>query len=244
MPPKHSSPPLYFLDWIFVMLCSLVYRNTFWKDFRESKMQLQDSQSKLPNQTILLPFCPHSIGCQWQLEFSTKYLPSVTILCQIPVLSTWPGSCGFIHRWDNSVRPVTTAFFMFPPWKQKPLVKDPFHMLVLWSGTNFHMTWGLHSQKPHSSKPSKPICLARTTSLKVFVLFSTPVASWVSRLGCIFSPPPPFPLLPHFLSFLIIVVGFCAVVGCLRVLCCSRCCCPVFRSAIVKRFEPKRDWAL
>ena len=40
----------------------------------------------------------------------------------------------------------------------------------------FHVTSGFHSQKPHLSKPSKPICLARTTSLKVFVLFATPVA--------------------------------------------------------------------
>ena len=28
------------------------------------------------------------------------------------------------------------------------------------------------------------------------------------------------------------------------VLCCSRRCCPVVRSVIVKRFEPKRDGAL
>ena len=240
MPPKHSSLPLYFPDWTIVMLCSLVYRNTFLIDFKESKMQLQDSQSKLPNQTILLPFCTHSIGCQSQLEFSTKYPPSVTVLCQIPVLNICPGSCGFIHHRDNSVRPVTTAFFVFPPSKQKPLVKGPFHMLVLWSGTNFHMTSGVHSQKPHSSKPSKPICLARTTSLTVFVLFATPVAGWVSRLGYIFRAPSP----PPFLSFLISVVGCCTVVGCLRVLCCRRCSCPVLRSAIVKRFEPKRDGAL
>ena len=38
------------------------------------------------------------------------------------------------------------------------------------------LTAGVHSQKPHSSKPSKPICLARTTSLMLFVLFATPVA--------------------------------------------------------------------
>ena len=77
------------------MLCYLVYRNTFWIDFKESKIQLQDWQSKLPNQTILLPFCTHSTGCQWQLEFSTKYPPSVTVPCQVPVLNICPGSCGF-----------------------------------------------------------------------------------------------------------------------------------------------------
>ena len=98
---------------------------------QESKMQLQDSQSKLPNQTILLSFCTHSIGCQWQLEFSTKYPPSVIVFCQIPVLNICPGSRGFIHHRVNSVRPVTTTFFVFPPSKQKPLVKGPFHMLVL-----------------------------------------------------------------------------------------------------------------
>ena len=122
---------LYFPDWTIVMLCSLVYRNTFLIDFKESQMQLQDSQSKLPNQTILLPFCTHSIGCQSQLEFSTKYPPSVRVLCQIPVLNICQGSCGFIYHRDNSVRPVTTAFFVFPPSKQKPLVKGLFHMLVL-----------------------------------------------------------------------------------------------------------------
>ena len=140
-------------------------------------MQLQDSRSKLPNQTMILPpFCTHSIRCQWQLEFGTKYPPSVTVLCQILVLNICPGSCGFIHHRDNSVRPDTTAFFMLPPSKQKPLVKGPFHILVLSSGTNFHMTSGVHSQKPDSSKPSKLICLARTASLKVFILFATPVA--------------------------------------------------------------------
>ena len=61
----------------------------------------------------ITPFCTHSIGCQSQLEFSTKYPPSVTVLCQIPVLNICPGSCGFIHHRDNSVRPVTTAFFVF-----------------------------------------------------------------------------------------------------------------------------------
>ena len=54
---------------------------------------------------------------------------------------------------------------------------------------------GLHLKKPHSSKPSKPICLARTTSLTVFVLFATPVAGWVSRLGYIFCASPlPYPI--------------------------------------------------
>ena len=105
---------------------------------------------------------------------------------------------GCIRR-DNSVCPVTTAFFVFPPSKQKPLVKGPFHTVVLWSGTNFHTTTAVHSQKPHSSKPSKPICLARTTSLTVFVLFATPVAGWVSRLSYIFCAP--LPPLPHFCRF-------------------------------------------
>ena len=78
-------------------------------------------------------------------------------------------------------------------------------MLVLWSGTNFHMTSGVHSQKPHSSKPSKPICLARATSLTAFVLFATPVAGWVSRLGYIFRAPlPPF---PHFCRFWLVLLA-------------------------------------
>ena len=135
MPPKHSSLPLYFPDWTIVMLCSLVYHNTFLIDFKESKMQLQDSQSMLPNQTILLPFCTHSISCQSQLEFSTKYSPSVTVLCQIPVLNICPGSCGFIHHQDNSVRPVTTAFFVFPPIKTKTFGQRSFSYAgpVIWN---------------------------------------------------------------------------------------------------------------
>ena len=183
---------------------------------------------------MLLPFCTHSIGHQWQLEFSTKYPLSVTVLCQIPVLNTCPGSCRFIHHRDNSVRSVTTAFFVFPPSKQKPLVKDPFYKLVLWSGTNFSMTSGLQSQKPHSSKPSKHICLARTTCLKVFVLFATPVAGWVSRLGYSFcAPSSPSP----------IFVGFdhcCWLVYCWwlssRALlsslltCFTQCCCEALRA--------------
>ena len=47
-----------------------------------------------------------------------QYPPSVTVLCQIPVLNICPGSCGFIHHRDNSVRPVTTAFFVF--WNKLP----------------------------------------------------------------------------------------------------------------------------
>ena len=44
------------------------------------------------NSDHITPVCTHSIGCQWQLEFSTKYPPTVTVLCQIPVLNTCPGS--------------------------------------------------------------------------------------------------------------------------------------------------------
>ena len=45
-----------------------------------------------------------------------------------------------LNHLDNSVRPVTTAFFVYTLSKQTPLVKEPFDMQVLWSGTNFHMT--------------------------------------------------------------------------------------------------------
>ena len=37
-------------------------------------------------------------------------------------------SCQFKHHPDNSIRPVTTALFLYPPLKQKPLVKDPFYI--------------------------------------------------------------------------------------------------------------------
>ena len=98
-------------------------------------------------------------------------------------LNTCPGSCGFIHHRDNSVRPVTTAVFVFPPSKQKPLVKDPFSYAgpVIWN------------KIPYDIRTVQPICLARTTSLKIFVLFATPVAGWVSRLGYIFRAPSPSP---------------------------------------------------
>ena len=90
-------------------------------------------------------------------------------------------------------------------------------MLILWSGTNFHVTSGVHSQKPHSSKPSKSTCLARITSasLKVFVLFATPVADWVSRLGCIFCASlPPLPHFCHFWSLLLAAVLLLAAFAC------------------------------
>ena len=154
------------------MLCSHVYRSTFWIDFKESKMQLKDSQPKLPNQTILLPFCTHSIGCQWQLEFSTEYPPSVTVLCQIPVLNICPGSCGFTYHRDNSVRPVTTAFFVFPPSKQKtfgqrsfsyacPVIlnKLPYDIRSSQSKTSFEQALKTHLFSTHYwSEGFRPVC--------------------------------------------------------------------------------------
>ena len=139
MPQKHSFPLLYFPDWTVEMLCSQVFRNTFWTDCREFRMPLLDSQSKLQNQTILLPFCTNSTGYQCLIEYNTKYSPSVTVPCQILVLDTCPKSCKLIHNQDNSVRPVTTAFFVYSLSKQKPLVKDSFYMQALRSSTNFHM---------------------------------------------------------------------------------------------------------
>ena len=163
-----------------------------------------------------------------------------------------------IHHQDNSIE---TTPFIYTPLRQLcsssnncilcvPSIKTKtfgqrsfsYAGSVIWNKLPFDIRTSLHSQKPRSSKPSKPICLARTTSLKIFILFATPVAGWVSRPGYIFNAAPPSP--PPFLSFLIIVVGCCTVVGCLHVLCCRRCCCPVLCSAIVKRFEPKRDGAV
>ena len=181
------------------MLCSLVYQNTFWIVFKESKMQLQDSQSKLPNQTILLPFCNHSIGCQWQLEFSTKYPPSVTVLCHIQVLNTCPGSCRFTHHRDNAVRPVTTAFFVFPPSKQKPFGqrsfsyagpviwnKLPYDIRTLQSKTSFRQALKTHLFSMHyQSQGFHPVCYTCFRLSK--------------QLGYIFCAPPP-PLF-HFCCF-------------------------------------------
>ena len=114
------------------------------------------------------------------------------------------------------------------------LVKGPFHMLVLWSGTNFHMTSGVHSQKPHSSKPSNPICLARTTSLTVFVLFATPVAGWVSRLGYIFhapSPPPFFAVFDQCCWLLYCCwLPSSALLSSLLSSCCTQCYCEALRA--------------
>ena len=126
-------------------------------------MPLLHSRSKLQNQPILLPFCAHSTGCQCLLEYNAKYPPSVTVPCQIPVRNTCPKSCKFMHHLDNSVRPVTTALFVYPLSKQKHMVKDPFHMQALSSGTNIHMTSEVDNQKPHSKRPSKPVSLLCTT---------------------------------------------------------------------------------
>ena len=125
-------------------------------------MQLQNSQSKLPNETILLPSCTHSIGCQCLLKYNTIYSPSVIVHCQILVQNTCPKSCKLRYHQDSSVRPVTTVFVVYPLSKQKPLVKDPFHMQAIWSGVNFHMTSEIYSQKPHSERPSKSISLPCT----------------------------------------------------------------------------------
>ena len=109
---------------------------------------LLDSQLKLQNQTLLLPFCTHSTGCQCPLVYSTKYPPFVKVPHQILVLNTCPKSCKFMHHLDNSIPPVTITFFVCPLSKQKPLVKlkDPFHMQALPSGTNFHMTSEIQSK--------------------------------------------------------------------------------------------------
>ena len=40
-------------------------------------------------------------------------------------------SCKLIHHQDNSIHTVTTTFFMYPLTKQKPLIKDLFHMQAL-----------------------------------------------------------------------------------------------------------------
>ena len=87
-----------------------MYHNPFWIDFRKCEMQLQDSQLKLPG--ILLQFFTHSNGCQGQVEFSTKYPSSVTVLHQILVPKTCPWSCKFVQHWDGSIFPVTTTFFV------------------------------------------------------------------------------------------------------------------------------------
>ena len=157
----------------------------------------------------------------------------IITLCTIVLVKSHEACWIPWQRHRNFILPNLGYIFVFPPSKQKPLVKGPFHRLVLWSGTNFHMTSGVHSQKPHSSTPSKPICMSCLLHL---------LQVEYPGLAISFVPPPP--PLPHFLSFLISVVGCCTVVGCLRVICCRRCCCPVLRSTIVKRFESKLDGAL
>ena len=112
---------------ILEMLCSQEYHNCFWTDGRELITLLLNSQFKLQSQTILLPFCTHSTGCQCLLEYDTKYPPFVTIPYQILVLSTCSKSCRFEHHQDNSVRPVTTTFLVYPLSKRKHSIKDPFH---------------------------------------------------------------------------------------------------------------------
>ena len=94
MPPKHSSLPLYIPDWTIVMLCSLVYRNTFWIGFKESKMQLQDSQSKLPNQTIITPIL-HSL--HW-LPVAARIQYEVSSLCHSSLSDSGPDYLSRVLR--------------------------------------------------------------------------------------------------------------------------------------------------
>ena len=140
MQPKHSSLPLYFPDWTIVMFCSLVYRNTFLIDFKESKMQLQDSQSKLPNQTILLPFL-HSF--HW-LPVAARIQYKVSSLCYSSLSDPGPEYLSRVMRIYTPSRQLRSSsnnrILCVPSVKTKTFVKGPFHMLVLWSGTNFHMT--------------------------------------------------------------------------------------------------------
>lgn len=135
-------------------------------------LQLQDSRWKPRNQTIWLPFCTHSTGSvavsvTARIQYF-RFTPSVTFPCQILVPNTCPMPCTFIHHLDNSVRPVTTAFFVYPLSEQSPVVKelDPSHMLVLWCGTDFCTTSGPQSQNLHSSRPLKPISLPPTTEFQ------------------------------------------------------------------------------
>ena len=136
------------------MLCSMEYCNTYWTNFREPTMPLQDIK-RCEIRSKLLPFSIQSTDCQWLLEYDTKHPLSVTIACQILVVNTCPKSCKFMHHLDNSIRPVTTAFFVYRLSKQKHTVKDPFHMQVLCSRTNFRMTSEIHTQKPPSKKAFK-----------------------------------------------------------------------------------------
>ena len=51
------------LDYCNALLCGIA--QYLLDRLQRVQMHLQDSQSKLPNQTILLLFCTHSTGCQW-----------------------------------------------------------------------------------------------------------------------------------------------------------------------------------
>ena len=95
---KHPFPLLYFPDWTIAMLRSQVYHNNFWTACKESRIRLLESPSRHQNQITLLSFCIHSTGCQCLLEYDTKYLPSVTVPCQILVLNTCPKSSKFMHN--------------------------------------------------------------------------------------------------------------------------------------------------
>ena len=112
-----------------------------------------------------------------------------------------------IHHQDNSIE---TTPFIYTPLRQLcsssnncilcvPSIKTKktfgqrsfsYAGPVIWNKLPFDIRTSLHSQKPRSSKPSKPICLARTTSLKIFILFATRLAGRVSLLGYIFCAPP------------------------------------------------------
>ena len=174
---NHSFPLLYFPDWTIAMLCSQVYLNTFWTDWREFRMPLLDSQPELP--IHITPILHSSAGCQCLQDYHTKYSPSITVLCQVLVLNTCPKSWNFIHHLDNSVRPLTASIFVYILSKQKPLVKDPFLTLALSSGTHFQMTPEIHNQKPHSKTFKSDLFAVHYWITECSIPFTTHVAAWV-----------------------------------------------------------------
>ena len=106
---------------------------------------------------------------------------------------------------------------MYSPSKQKPFIKDPFNnMLVLCSGTIFHLTSGLDNQNSDSSKLSKPVCLARTPEFQN--LLSRLPHTLQLEQTLISVNPAPFPYLCHFQSLLLADVLFIGTSTCFAVI--------------------------
>ena len=134
MPPKHSSLPLYFPDWTIVMLCSLVYRNTFLIDFRvqNAAARLTVKASKSDHITPIL----HSL--RW-LPVAARIQYKVSSLCYSSLSDSGPEYLSRVLRIYTPSRQLRSSsynrFVCVPSVKTKTFGQRSFSYAgpVIWN---------------------------------------------------------------------------------------------------------------